>query len=213
MNISTRVDPFAPAHMSVKRCFCGKPTVEDHDFCFCSPECALGGDDCHYRKVVRKAYVNSGAPAPAIYRRKSEDRPRQFSITKGISGIIPRLPRPSKPTPQRNKPTMGSQVEGNAPKDKVFPTLAQVTSAVLAQKARQEGDSLMVDTSSTNSVTVDISLGTVPLPPDTPTQQAKPGFGRDAPTPALAQLRNAPQQTVPLKRLLPLGDSRQYFMR
>ncbi|OJA15882.1 hypothetical protein AZE42_09485 [Rhizopogon vesiculosus] len=197
----TRLDPFAPAHMSVNRCFCGKPTLEYHDFCFCSPECAradalraLGGDDCHYRKVVRKAYVNSGAPAPAIYRRKSEDQLRRFSIAKRISGIIPRLTRPSKPTHQLNNPTIGIQAEEYAQKDKAFPTLAQVTSAVLARKEKHGDDSIVVDTSTTNLATAEISLDVVPHPSDIPTQKTQSGFSRGARAQAFA-----PQQTVPLK--------------
>ena len=50
-------------------CFCGRKTVESHEFWFCSTECArqdslrsLGGPNCHYRNVVRDAYVRAGAP-------------------------------------------------------------------------------------------------------------------------------------------------------
>lgn len=204
MNTRTHTDPFAPAHMRVKRCFCGKLTVEDHDFCFCSPDCArshamraLRGDDCHYRKVVRKAYVNCGAPEPAIYRRKSEDHLRRFPIAKRASGIIPRLPSPPKPTHQYNKPTIGVQGGGYAQKEKVFPTLAQVTSAVFARKAKHGGDS--VETSTTNLVAAQISHDAVSLPPNTPAQQTKPVFGRGPCTQAPAQLRSAPQRIVPLK--------------
>lgn len=49
-------------------CFCGRKTVEYHDFLFCSTQCArqdalrsLGGSECHYRTVVRDAYVRAGA--------------------------------------------------------------------------------------------------------------------------------------------------------
>jgi hypothetical protein len=50
-------------------CFCGRKTVESHEFWFCSTECAhldslrsLGDPNCHYRNVVRDAYVRAGAP-------------------------------------------------------------------------------------------------------------------------------------------------------
>ncbi|KAN0074565.1 hypothetical protein V8E55_011614 [Tylopilus felleus] len=50
-------------------CFCGRETVETHDFLFCSTECArhdslrsLGDPNCHYRNVVRDAYVRAGTP-------------------------------------------------------------------------------------------------------------------------------------------------------
>lgn len=52
-----------------ERCFCGRQTVESHEFLFCSAECArqdsfrsLGNPNCHYRNVVRDAYVRAGAP-------------------------------------------------------------------------------------------------------------------------------------------------------
>ena len=50
-------------------CFCGRKTVESHEFLFCSAECArldalrsLGDPNCHYRSVVRDAHVRAGAP-------------------------------------------------------------------------------------------------------------------------------------------------------
>ena len=52
-----------------ERCFCGRKTVEPHEYWFCSAECArldslrsLGNPNCHYRNVVRDAYVRAGAP-------------------------------------------------------------------------------------------------------------------------------------------------------
>ena len=49
-------------------CFCGRKTIESHEFWFCSIECArldslrsLGNPECHYRNVVRDAYVRAGA--------------------------------------------------------------------------------------------------------------------------------------------------------
>jgi hypothetical protein len=52
-----------------ERCFCGRKTIESHEYWFCSSECArldslrsLGNTNCHYRNVVRDAYVRAGAP-------------------------------------------------------------------------------------------------------------------------------------------------------
>jgi hypothetical protein len=92
---------------------------------------------------------------------------------------------------------MGAQGEGYVQTKKVFPTLAQVTSGVFARKAKHGGNS--VETSTTNLVAAQISLDALSLPPNTPTQQTKPDFGRGVRTQGLAQLRSAPQQTVPLK--------------
>jgi len=92
---------------------------------------------------------------------------------------------------------MGAQGEGYVQTKKVFPTLAQVTSGVLARKAKHGGDS--VKTSTTNLVAAQISLDAVSLPPNTLTQQTKPDSGRGVRTQGMAQLRSAPQQTVPLK--------------
>jgi hypothetical protein len=183
MKTRTHLDPFAPAHMRVKGCFCGKPTIEDHDFCFCSPECAradamraLGGDDSHYRKVVRKAYVKSGAPEPAIYRRKSENHLRQYSFAKQVSAIVPYLTRPPKPIHQRNNSTIDSQGERCARKEKMFPTLAEVTSAILARKAKHVGDAVVADTSTTNPATAEMSLDAIPLPLHTSTGKLNQGL-------------------------------------
>ncbi|KAG1818482.1 uncharacterized protein BJ212DRAFT_93702 [Suillus subaureus] len=72
------------------QCFCGKSTVKDHEFCFCSPACAradsfraLGGQsDYHYRNVIRKAYIyaNLAAPEHALLRHKSEHQLCSVSI-------------------------------------------------------------------------------------------------------------------------------------
>ncbi|KAJ8584159.1 hypothetical protein M405DRAFT_827266, partial [Rhizopogon salebrosus TDB-379] len=129
----------------------------------------------------------------------SENHLRQFSIAKQVSAIIPHLTRPPEPMHQRNNSTMDSQGERCARKEKMFPTLAEVTSAILARKAKHVGDAVVADTSTTNPATAEMSLDAIPLPLHTSTRQAKPGVGRGAHTPALVQLRSAPQQTVPLK--------------
>jgi hypothetical protein len=156
---------------------------------------------CHARSGGRrlKAYVKSGAPEPAIYRRKSENHLRQFSFAKQVSAIVPHLTRPPKPMHQRKNSTIDSQGERCARKEKMFPTLAEVTSAILARKAKHVGDAVVADTSTTNPATAEMSLDAIPLPLHTSTRQAKPGVSRGDHTPALVQLRSAPQQTVPLK--------------
>ena len=64
-------------------CFCGGKTVESHDFWFCSTQCArqdalrsLSSPECHYRNVVRDAYVRAGAPELQPRRRASDDHLR-----------------------------------------------------------------------------------------------------------------------------------------
>lgn len=199
MNTCIRRNPFSETHMGITKCFCGNLTVEDHDFCFCSPECAradamvsLGGEDSHYRKVVRKAYVRCGAPVPAIYRRKTEEK---TPIAKHVPAIL----RPVNTTHQCNKQNTGGQNDGSAKKEKVFPTLAQVTSAVLARKAKQGGEAAVEPAAKTSQFAAQISLNALPISPPLPNQQIRPGLDRSAHKPPLARLRSAPQQTMPLK--------------
>lgn len=199
MNTGIRRNPFSATHMGITKCFCGKLTVEDHDFCFCSPECAradamvsLGGEDSHYRKVVRKAYVRCGAPVPAIYRRKAEEKPP-------IAKHVPAVLRPANPTHQCNKQNTGGQNDGSAKQEKVFPTLAQVTSAVLARKAKQGGEAAVETAVKTSPFAAQMSLDTLPISPPLPNQQIRPGLDRGAHKSPLARLRSAPQQCMPLK--------------
>lgn len=199
MNTGIRRNPFSATHMGITKCFCGKLTVEDHDFCFCSPECAradamvsLGGEDSHYRKVVRKAYVRCGAPVPAIYRRKAEEKPP-------IAKHVPAVLRPANPTHQCNKQNTGGQNDGSAKQEKVFPTLAQVTSAVLARKAKQGGEAAVETAVKTSPFAAQISLDTLPISPPLPNRQIRPGLDRGAHKSPLARLRSAPQQSMPLK--------------
>ncbi|KAG1780551.1 hypothetical protein EV702DRAFT_1194024 [Suillus placidus] len=198
-NTRVRPNPFSGAYMGITRCFCGDLTVEDHDFCFCSPECAradamaaLGGEDSHYRKVVRKAYVSCGALAPAIYRRKAEEKP-------SIAKHVPAIPRPDNPAHQPNKQNMGSQNDVSAKKEKVFPTLAQVTTAVLARKAKQGGEAVVETSVKTPQVAVKISIDALPVPSPPPNQRTRLGLDRGAHKSPLTQLHGAPQQIMPLK--------------
>ncbi|KAG2156597.1 uncharacterized protein EDB93DRAFT_921782 [Suillus bovinus] len=110
MNPLIFTNPFASLHIGVKECFCGKTTIEDHDFCFCSPECAradslraLGGQgfspliychsrltyrdqgDCHYRDVMQRAYANSATPAHGLLRHNSAHQLRSASTSRHIS--------------------------------------------------------------------------------------------------------------------------------
>ncbi|KAG2066923.1 hypothetical protein BDR04DRAFT_897427 [Suillus decipiens] len=118
---------FALAHVGVKECFCGKPTVEDHEFCFCSPGCAradslrsLGGQgDCHYRNVMQRACGNSAAPERVLLRRRSEHQLRNNSTSSHIS----RSQHPQHPL----KAT------------KALPTVEEITSSLPAQQGKYEG--------------------------------------------------------------------------
>lgn len=193
MNTGVRQNPFSAAHMGITKCFCGDVTVADHDFCFCSPECAradamtsLGGDDSHYRKIVRKAYVSCGARPPAIYKRKI-----------GIAKHVPAIPQPPGATHQHNKQNVGDQHDGSAKKEMVFPTLAQVTTAVLARKAKEGGEATVETSVKTPQVAAQIFLDTLPLAP--PIQKTSPGLDQGVHKSPLTRLRGAPQQNSPLK--------------
>ncbi|KAG1787631.1 hypothetical protein EV424DRAFT_50012 [Suillus variegatus] len=201
MNTHVRQNPFSEAHMGITKCFCGKLTVENHDFCFCSPECAradaltaLGGEDSHYRKVVRKAYVSCGAIPPVIYRRKAGEK---TPITKHIPALPIPPSQPANPAHQQN---IGGQDGWSAKKEKVFPTLAQVTTAVLARKAKQGGEAAANETSvKIPQVAVQISLDALPVPSPPHIQRARPGLDRGAHGSPLTQLRSAPRQIMPLR--------------
>lgn len=153
---------------------------------------ALGGKDSHYRKVVRKAYVSCGALPPAIYKRKAEEKTP-------IAKHVPVIPQPASATHQYKKQNIGGKNDGSAKKDMVFPTLAQVTTAVLARKAKQGGEAAVETSVKSPEVVVRISLDALPVPPPPPIQQPRPGFDRGARKPPLTQLRSAPQQIMPLK--------------
>ncbi|KIJ60236.1 hypothetical protein HYDPIDRAFT_43478 [Hydnomerulius pinastri MD-312] len=141
----TPSDPFSPEQMRGNLCFCGNPTVEDHDFCFCSPHCAredalraLDDTECHYRDVVRRACIRAGVPDLYGPRRRmsaeylrAEERPD--------SGRPLKLVRPAGAAHRRNVSTVGGDAEAptenEQKKNGRFPTLSQVTGVVLAKKA------------------------------------------------------------------------------
>ncbi|KAG2359161.1 hypothetical protein BDR07DRAFT_1488592 [Suillus spraguei] len=127
MNPLIFTNTFASAHIGVKECFCGKPTIEDHEFCFCSPGCAradslrsLGGQgDCHYRNIMQKACSNSAAPERVLSRHRSERQLRNISTSSHVS----RSQHPQHPL----KAT------------KALPAVEEITSSLLAQQGRYEG--------------------------------------------------------------------------
>lgn len=153
---------------------------------------SLGGEDSHYRKVVRKAYVSCGAPVPAIYRRKAKEKTL-------IAKHVPANFRPVNPTHQCNKQNIGGQNDGSTKKENVFPTLAQVTSAVLARKVKQGGEAAVETSVKTPQFAVQMSLDALPVPPPLPNQQTRPGINQGAHKSPLTRLRTAPQQTMQLK--------------
>lgn len=105
MNPLILTNVFASVHTGIKDCFCGKPAVEDHEFYFCSPDCAradslrtLGGQgDCHYRNVMQMARANPPAPQHTLSRHKSENQLRTVSIARRVSAFQ-QSPHPPKPT-------------------------------------------------------------------------------------------------------------------
>ncbi|KAG2147443.1 uncharacterized protein EDB93DRAFT_1147313 [Suillus bovinus] len=127
MNPLIFTNAFASVHIGVKECFCGKPTIEDHDFYFCSPGCAradslraLGGQgDCHYRNVMQRAHTGSAAPERGLSRHKSAHQLRSLSTSRHVSVSQHPLHHP--------KAT------------KALPTIEEVTSTLLAQQGRHEG--------------------------------------------------------------------------
>ncbi|KAG1825017.1 hypothetical protein EV424DRAFT_1394635 [Suillus variegatus] len=110
MNPLIFTNAFASVHIGVQECFCGKPTVEDHDFCFCSPGCAradslrtLGGQgDYHYRNVMQRACASPAVPQHALSRHKSEHQLRSVSISKRAS-VLQQSPRSPKESEPRNE--------------------------------------------------------------------------------------------------------------
>ncbi|KAG2057685.1 hypothetical protein BDR06DRAFT_951293 [Suillus hirtellus] len=127
MNPLIFTNAFASVHIGVQECFCGKPTVEDHDFCFCSPSCAradslrtLGGQgDYHYRNVMQRACASPAVPQHALSRHKSEHQLRSVSISKRAS-MLQQSPRSPKPM-------------------KTLPTLEEVTTTILPRESIFEG--------------------------------------------------------------------------
>jgi len=127
MNPLIFTDVFVSVPIGVKECFCGKPTIEDHDFCFCSPDCAradslrtLGGQgDCHYRNIIQRACASSAAPEHVLSRHKSEHQLRSVSTSKHVS-VSQHPPHPPEAT-------------------KALPTVEEITSSLLTQQGRYEG--------------------------------------------------------------------------
>ncbi|KIJ13114.1 hypothetical protein PAXINDRAFT_181417 [Paxillus involutus ATCC 200175] len=203
----TELDPFALEQMRGDLCFCGKATVEDHEFCFCSTQCAredalraLDDTECHYRDVVRRACIKAGVD-PCPRRRMSAEEIRLLPDAERASANAPlRLVRPTKPVHRKNKPTAGGDREDK--KRGGFPTLSEVTGVVLSKKA-MAGEELVVEAherprwqgfgkelSRVNPAPLpadepfkQISLDAIPLPEDVPRQT----------------LRHAPQSTTGLK--------------
>ncbi|KAG8214312.1 hypothetical protein J3R82DRAFT_9269 [Butyriboletus roseoflavus] len=130
------MESFAPEF-----CFCGRKTVESHEFWFCSSQCArldslrsLDDPESHYRKVVRTAYVRAGVPELYPHRMVSIDQlhpgpSEQRGFANAPSHVLP----PMKSSHQRNI----SLVRRNAhhPNTGEFPTLSQVTGKLLNKKA------------------------------------------------------------------------------
>ncbi|KAG2355265.1 hypothetical protein BDR07DRAFT_1426837 [Suillus spraguei] len=130
---------------------------------------SLGGDDSHYRKIVRKAYVSCGARPPAIYKRKTREKTP-------IAKHVPAIPQPA---------------------EKVFPTLAQATAAVLARKAKQGSEATVEISVQAPQVTAQISYDVLALA--LPIQKLSPELDRGAHKSPMTRLRGAPQQSSSLK--------------
>jgi hypothetical protein len=126
-------------------CFCGRKTVESHEFWFCSVECArldslrsLGNPECHYRNVVRDAYVRAGALELRPRRTMSADHLRDGpSEQQGFANAPPHFLPPTNLPHQSNVTlTRRAAQDGNMAG---FPTLSQVAGKVLTKKATAGG--------------------------------------------------------------------------
>ncbi|KAF8550102.1 hypothetical protein OG21DRAFT_1525383 [Imleria badia] len=119
-------------------CFCGRKTVESHEFWYCSTECArqdslrsLGSSECHYRNVVRDAYARAGAPKRQLRRVASSFHLRPGPPDgRGFANAPPPFVPPTN-LPHQGNVNRAAQ-DRNVPG---FPTLSQVTGKVLSYKA------------------------------------------------------------------------------
>lgn len=139
------LDSYAPEF-----CFCGRRTVESHEFWFCSTQCArkdslrsLDDPECHYRNVVRNAYVRAGVPELHPRRMMSVDHLRHSpSEQRGFANAPSRFLPPTNPSFQSRVTPARRAVRD--PNMAGFPTLSQVTGEVLNKKVT-EGKPLVVE--------------------------------------------------------------------
>ncbi|KAG1790299.1 uncharacterized protein HD556DRAFT_1446232 [Suillus plorans] len=174
MNPLIFTNAFASVHIGVQECFCGKPTVEDHDFCFCSPGCAradslrtLGGQgDYHYRNVMQRACASPAVPQHALSRHKSEHQLRSVSISKRASAL---------------------QQSSRSPKPvKTLPTLEEGTTTIVPQQPFEpRNESVDTQQSDPPQRTLKRSL------------PSKPGLNKGIRNSIFAMFRKKIQQTVP----------------
>lgn len=137
-----QVQPFALENLRGSICFCGAPTIAEHEFCFCSIACAradalhaLDASDSHYRKVFRRACVG---PAPGLRRQASAGMLHPNQNPPPRQGWETRLRSPKHAKPANMRPEQ-PQCQGNY----VYatrPTLEQVAGAVFAKIARTGED-------------------------------------------------------------------------
>lgn len=115
-------------------CFCGRKTVESHEFWYCSTECArqdalrsLGSSECHYRNVVRDAYARASAPERQLRRMATyvHLRPDGHGFANAPPPFIPPMNLPHQGN--ANGTTRGRNIPG-------FPSPSQVTGKVLTNK-------------------------------------------------------------------------------
>ncbi|KAG2344498.1 hypothetical protein BDR05DRAFT_961895 [Suillus weaverae] len=189
MNPLIFTNAFASFHVGVKECFCGKPTVEDHDFCFCSPDCAradslrtLGGQgDYHYRNVMQRACASEAAPEHTLLRHKSEHQLRSASIARRVSV--------SRQSPHSPKPTI------------TLPTPQEVTTSIIAREDSCEGRDTSVHNPQRPFRPQNESVDTqqFPLPQRTLKRSlpSKSGLNKDARSSIFAMFRKKSQQTAP----------------
>ncbi|KAG1780511.1 hypothetical protein EV702DRAFT_1077971 [Suillus placidus] len=189
MNSLIFTNAFAPVDIGVKECFCGKPTVEDHEFCFCSPDCAradslrtLGGQgDYHYRNLMRRACADSAAPEHTLLRHKSEHQLRSASIARRVSV--------SQQSPHSPKPTI------------TLPKLEEFTTSIIAREGSCEGRDTSVHDPRQPFEPRNESVDTqqFPLPQRILKRSlpSKSGLNKDARGSIFAMFRKKSQQTAP----------------
>ncbi|KAG2362936.1 hypothetical protein BDR07DRAFT_808266 [Suillus spraguei] len=189
MNPLIFANALSSVHIGVKECFCGKPTVEDHEFCFCSPDCAradslrtLGGQgDYHYRNVMRRAYSNSAAQERPLLRHKSEHQLRNVSTAKNIS-VPQQSPYPLKPK-------------------KTLPTLEEVTTTILTREGGCEGADTSIHSPRRRFEPRNECLGAQQSPPPQRTLRrsltSKSGLNKGIRDSVFAMFRKKNQQATP----------------
>ncbi|KAH7925158.1 hypothetical protein BV22DRAFT_459310 [Leucogyrophana mollusca] len=110
---------FEPEYFKSPTCLCGKPTIADHDLCYCSPACAqedaarsLFNNQSHYREICK---IAKEAAEPS----NDKQLPPGAAVT-----------TPAKPTARAITAARTTKKQGSG-----WPTLADITTEILTRRA------------------------------------------------------------------------------